>query len=72
MHPLSVIILIAKGGRVTVPAWMREMYGLKAGRRVLCIANRDGWLLLRAVGGKADVRGQKTEVRPHDPCNPWS
>lgn len=63
MHPPSVIIRVAKGGRVAVPGWMREMYGLKPGRRVLCIANRDGWLLLRAVRRKAEVRGQKSGVR---------
>jgi bifunctional DNA-binding transcriptional regulator/antitoxin component of YhaV-PrlF toxin-antitoxin module len=69
MHPPSVIVRVAKGGRVAIPAWMREMYGLKAGRRVLCIANRDGWLLLRAV---PEGRRQRSEVRPHNPCNPWS
>ncbi len=63
----SVIIRMAKGGRVAVPGWMREMYGLKPGRRVLGIANRGsamltagvGWLLLRGVGRKAEVRGRK-------------
>jgi bifunctional DNA-binding transcriptional regulator/antitoxin component of YhaV-PrlF toxin-antitoxin module len=56
MPPPSVIIHIAKGGRVAIPGWMRELYGLKPGRRVLCIANRDGWLLLRAVPGRARLR----------------
>ena len=51
-----MIIRIAKGGRVTVPGWMREMCGLKPGRRVLCIANRDGGLRLRAVPGRSGRR----------------
>jgi bifunctional DNA-binding transcriptional regulator/antitoxin component of YhaV-PrlF toxin-antitoxin module len=68
MPPSSVIIRIAKGGRVAIPLWMREIYGLKPGRRVLGIANREGWLLLRAVPGRARLRpahaGRSTHERP--------
>lgn len=56
MHLPSVIVRVGKGGRLAVPSWMREIYGLKPGGRAEIVANRDGWLLLRAARGRARLR----------------